>query len=144
MKHRRTSPVLGKDAVQHECVDVHVQIERPAEPLENGHRTPTTFGHIVQLCTTTQPPQHRTHVDGDDGAAQVMVPRQAIAQAIRQTQDPLPYRDIREDVVHQVRRAFSHSTTSATWTEPPSFTREGHQPIQAARGTPKAGEAASQ
>jgi len=89
--------VLGKDAVQYECVDVHVQIERPAEPLENGHRTPTTIGHIVQLCTTTQPTQHRTHVDGDDGTAQVVVPRQPIAQAIRQTQDPLPHGPRREE-----------------------------------------------
>ena len=38
---------------------MHVQVERPAEPLENGYRAPTTVGHIVQLCTTAQPAQQR-------------------------------------------------------------------------------------
>ena len=53
MKRHRTGFVLRENAVQHECVDVDVQIECPAETLENGHRLPTTVGHIVQLCTTT-------------------------------------------------------------------------------------------
>ena len=81
MKHQRVGAVLREDAVQHEGVDVQVQIERPTETLEHSYRTPTSVGHIVQLCTTAQPTQHRTHVKGDDRTAQVVIPRQPIQTA---------------------------------------------------------------
>jgi hypothetical protein len=47
-------------------------------------------------------------------------------------------------VVHQVRRAFSHTTASATRAKPASLARERHQPIQAAPRTAKPRETASQ
>ena len=144
MKHQRTRLVLLEDAVQHECVDVDVQIERPAEPLKDGHRTPTTIGHIVQLCTTTQPPQHRTHEDGDDRATQVVIPRQPVAQAIRQTQDPLPHGHVGKHVVHEMCGALGHSGASATRTEAAALARKGDQPIQAAGRTAKPCKPASQ
>ena len=70
-----------------------------------------------------------------------VVPRQPIAQAVRQTQNPLPHGHVWEDVVHQVRGALGHPSAAATRAKPPSLTREGHQPIQTAGGTAKPGEA---
>jgi hypothetical protein len=78
------------------------------------------------------------------GTAQVMVPRQPVAKAVRQAQDPLPYGHVWEDVVHQMCGALSHSAPSAAWAKAASFARERHQPIQATPRTAKPREAASQ
>jgi len=61
-----------------------------------------------------------------------MVPRQPIAQAIRQTQHPLPYGNIGEDVIDEVRSALGHPATATTRAEAASFARKGHEPIEAA------------
>ena len=135
MKHQRTRLVLLEDAVQHECVDVDVQIERPAEPLKDGHRTPTTIGHIVQLCTTTQPPQHRTHEDGDDRATQVVIPRQPVAQAIRQTQDPLPFGGLRNS--HRSRGPCTKRRPADPSRRPYSETVQTRQPATRSAGSPE-------
>ena len=63
-----------------------VEIESPAEPLHDGHGAPATIRHVVQARALAHPSQHSAHGDGDDGAAEIVVPRQPIAQTIRQTQ----------------------------------------------------------
>jgi hypothetical protein len=78
------------------------------------------------------------------GTAQVMVPRQPVAKAVRQAQDPLPYGHVWEDVVHQMCGALGHSAASAAWARAASLTRKGDQPIQAAGRTTKSCEPASQ
>jgi hypothetical protein len=47
MKIQGTDTVPREDAVQHERVDVYVQIECPTEPLDHGHRAPTTIPHAA-------------------------------------------------------------------------------------------------
>lgn len=47
MKPQRTRIVPREDAVQHERVDVKVQIEGPTEPLDHRHRAPTTVLDVV-------------------------------------------------------------------------------------------------
>jgi hypothetical protein len=84
VKHQGSCAVLGEDAVQYECVDVDIQIERSAETLDDGHGAPATVNPLIQERATAQPAQHRTHVDGDDRATQVVIPRQPVAQAVRQ------------------------------------------------------------
>ena len=123
-------------------MDVDVEIERPAEPLDHGHGPSATIVHAVQARAAPQPAEHSAQEDRDDGAAQRVVPRQLVAQAKRQAQDPLPDRDIREDVVHQVRGALSHPATTAAWTEAPSLTGERDEPVQAAGVAAKPGKPA--
>jgi hypothetical protein len=159
-------------AIQHERMHMHVEIEGPTEPLDDGHGAPAPIHHVVPARAAAQPAQHRAQVDRDDRSAQIVVPRQPIAQAIRQTQHPLPHGHIGEDVVHQagvptarllrggveMRGPLGHPTTFATstpsrtirapgapaQTETASLAREGDQPIQAAGRTTKPREPAGQ
>ena len=55
-----------------------------------------------------QEPQDRPHRHRCHRAAEIMVPGQLVAQAIRQRQHPLPHRHIGEHVVDQVCRPFGH------------------------------------
>ena len=73
-----------------------------------------------------------------------MVPRQPIARAVRQTQDPLPHGHVGKHVVHEVCGALGHAAPSATWAKTASLTREGDQPIPAAGRTAKPRKPASQ
>jgi hypothetical protein len=72
-RHRLVEPqdpaLLDIDAVEHERVDVDVQIQRGAAASE-----------------------HRPHEDARDRAAQRVVPRQHVPQAMRQTQPVHPSR----------------------------------------------------
>ena len=48
MKAHDTGAVLREDPIEHQRVDMHVEIERPAKPLDDGHRAPATIiGAVV-------------------------------------------------------------------------------------------------
>ena len=53
-------------------------------------------------------------------------------------------RHVGEDVVDQVRGAFSHAPPATTQTEPAPFAREGHEPLGRAARAPEPREAARQ
>ena len=143
MEAQDTGIVPREHAVQHECVDVEVKIEAPPEPLDHGHGAPATIGHIVQARSAPQPAEHGTHIDSDDGAAQVVVPRQLVTQAVGQAQHPLPDWNIGKHVVHQMRGALGHSAATATRAKAAPFAREGYQTIEPAVAAAKPREPAS-
>jgi hypothetical protein len=113
-------------------MDMHVEVERPSEPLHDRDRATATVRHAVPACAGAQGAEHRAEERGDHRAAQIVVPRQPIAHAIRQAEDPLPYGHVGEHAIHQVRGALAHPTATATRTEPASLARERDQPIEAA------------
>jgi hypothetical protein len=49
VKRHATRTILCEDPIQHERVNMDVEIERPAEPLHDGHGTPATLRHHRRL-----------------------------------------------------------------------------------------------
>lgn len=86
--------LASEHAINHECVDMHIQIKRAAETLNDRHRSTVSVLHTVPTRATAKEAEQRAHVDGHDGTTQIVVPRQDVPQSIRQTQDPLPDRYI--------------------------------------------------
>ena len=123
---------------------MHVEIERATKPLDNGHRTAASIRHAVGTRAAAQPSQHGTHIDRDHRAAQLVVPRQLVPQAMRYAEHPLSHRHIGEHGIHQVRGTLGHPPAAATWTEAAPLTRERHQSVETARGAAESREPAGQ
>ena len=70
-------PVLvgGEHAVQHERMQVDVEIECATETLHDDDGAAATIGNAVVLGATPEEPQHRPHEDAADRPAQVVIPR---------------------------------------------------------------------
>lgn len=93
---------------------------------------------------TPQVPLHRAHEHTDHGPAEIVVPRQQIAHAIRQAQHPLPHGHVGQHVVHQVRGAFGHAPAATAGAEPSPLARERNQAVGTAPVTAEAREAGGQ
>ena len=144
MKVQGTGTVPREDAVQHERVDVDVQIEAPAKPLDHGHRAPTTIRDAVVARAGAQEAEHGADEHGDDPAAHVVIPRQLVPQAVRQTQHPLPHGHVGEHVIEQVGGALGHPAAAATRTHRAAFTGKRDQPVEAAVAAAKPREPAGE
>jgi hypothetical protein len=101
-------------------MDVDTQIESPAKPLDHGHRAPTTIRDAVVVRVSAQETRYGANERRDDAAAQVVIHASLVAQAVRQTQHPLPHRHVGEHVIAQVGGALSHpgvpdARTCARW-----------------------------
>jgi hypothetical protein len=84
--------VAREHAVEHQRVDVHVQIERPAEPLNDGHGAPAWLLEADGARVVPQQTEYGAQEDSGHPTAQVVVPREPVPQSVRQTQDPLSNR----------------------------------------------------
>jgi hypothetical protein len=136
--------VVREHTVQHERVQMNVQVQRPTEALDNHHGAAATIVDAVTTRAAPEEPEHRTDGRAADRAAQVVIPRQQVPQPMRQAQDPLPHGHIGKDVIDQMRRSLRHASAATPRTEPAAFAREGDQSIQPAGGAPKAGAAAGE
>jgi hypothetical protein len=76
------------------------------------------------------------------GLAQIMFPRQAIAQAIRQAENPLAHRGIGEYVIDRVRGPLGHPAATTTGTKSAALARKRDNPVEAVVVAPKPREAA--
>jgi len=91
-----------------------------------------------------QQAEHGAKEHGAHPPAQVMVPRQAVPQGVRQTQHPLSNRYVRDDVFDQMRGTFGHAATTAARTERAPLARERDEPVQATVAAVKPREPARQ
>lgn len=75
---KREASVLraGEHPVEHEYVDVNVQIERAPKSLHDGHRTTTRIHETARTSPVPQVAVHLAEQHADDGLAQVVVPGQ--------------------------------------------------------------------
>jgi hypothetical protein len=92
VKHERLAGRrLDEDAVEHERVEVDVQIEPAAEALNDGQgaRVAVTESALRGLAPVVV--EHGPREDTEHRPAQLVVPRQQVAQPIREAQDPLPH-----------------------------------------------------
>ena len=53
-----------------------VEIQRPAEALDDHHGTAAPIGDAVTARAAPEEPEHRTDSDAADRATQVVIPRQ--------------------------------------------------------------------
>jgi hypothetical protein len=132
MKRDHAGGVAREHAIEHQGMDVHVEIQRPAEPLDHGHRAPARLREARGTPLLAQQAEHGAKEHGGHPAAQVVVPGQPLPQPVRQTPHPLPHRDVNNDVVDQVCRAFRHAAATAARTQRPSLARAIDGPVQAA------------
>jgi len=79
--------------------------------------------------------------DMQDRAERLGIALQKVAQALRDRQHPLAYRQRREDLVHQMRRHLSHAPGVARGTQRAALARKRDQKIVSALPAPGAGEA---
>jgi len=86
----------------------------------------------------SKPRSARVH--GEDGAPQRVIPRELVAQAMRQRQHPLADRHGTQDRIDEVCGAFGHAAAPATGTHP-TFARKRDQALGVARVASKASEA---
>jgi len=134
--------VVREHAVQHERVQMDVQIQRATEALDDHHGAAAPVADAVAACAAPEEPDHRADGHAADRAAQVMIPRQQVPQPMRQAEHPLTDWHIGPDVIDQMRRPLRHAPAATAGAEPAALAREGDQSIEPAGGAPKAGEAA--
>jgi hypothetical protein len=135
---------VREHAVQHERVQMHIEIQRPTEALHNHHGAAATIIDAIGARAAPKEAEHRADGDAADRATQVVIPGQQVPQAMRQAQDPLTHRHIGQDVIDQVRCPLRHAPAAAARAEAAPLAREGNQSIEPTGGTPKTSEAAGQ
>ena len=98
----RAVAVAAVHAVQHQTVQVDVQVGGRAEALDQGDRAALTFvalePRVIQQMPLDHPLHHLQH-----RRDQLGLRGQQHAQRNRQRQDPLAHRHVRVDMAHQVR-----------------------------------------
>jgi hypothetical protein len=131
---------LREHAIDHEGMHVHIQIQGAAEALNDRDGPTPAVRHTIAPRTCTQEAEDGPHVHGHHCATQIVIPREEIAELVRQAQHPLPHGSVRQDVIHEMSRAFRHPSPAARRAKAASRARERHQAIVAARVAVKAGE----
>jgi len=109
---RRAIDVAAVHAVQHQAVQVDVQVGRGAEALDQRDRAAVAFIGLetdsVQQMARDHALHHLQHRRDPLGLR-----GQQHAQRDRQRQHPLPHRYVRNDMVHQVRCRLRHPPRAA-------------------------------
>jgi hypothetical protein len=111
-------PILREHAVQHERVQVDIEIQRTAEALHDRHRAIAAIRDALSPGAASQEPEHHPQRDADDSATQRVIPGEQVAQPMRQAQDPLSDRHIRQHVIDQMRRSLGHAAAAAPGQKP--------------------------
>jgi len=120
------------DAVQHQRVEVEVQVESPAESLSEDHRARTAAGSAGCLGALAQPAEDCADEDAAHRTAQSGIEGQQEADAVGERQHPLAHADFGQHRVHEVRRRIRHPPAGARGTEAAAFARESDQLVLAA------------
>ncbi|MCA1651716.1 MAG: hypothetical protein LC753_16075 [Acidobacteria bacterium] len=70
--------VVREHTVQHERVQMDVEIQRPTEAPHDDHGPAATVGDAVTARAAPEEAEHRAYGDAADRAAQVVIPRQQV------------------------------------------------------------------
>ena len=84
--------VVGEHAVQHEGVKMDVDVQRPTRALHRRHHPRLHTGNAARARVAPVHVAQRARVHAQHRAAQPVIPRQLVAQPIRQRQHPLALR----------------------------------------------------
>jgi hypothetical protein len=101
-----------KDAVEHQCMDMNVEIQRATKALNDGDRTAPAVGDAVTPRAAAQESEHRPEIHRHDRQTEIVIPGEEIAQPMRQAQDPLANRDVWKHVISCASRSGRPSLRS--------------------------------
>ncbi len=144
VKDRRSIIGRGEDAIEHERVEVHVQVQRATEALNHDYGAASAAFDALVPGPLAEHAEDRPHQPGGHGATQVVIPGQQIPQVVRQAEHPVAYGHVRQDVIDQVRRALGHTSSATARAEPTAFAGEGDQPVESTAGAVEPCETAGQ
>ena len=81
---------IGREhAIDHERLDVDLQVQRAAEALNDGDGPAPTVGYASVPRAATGKPEDRPDVHVHHRATQIVIPREHIPEPVRQAQGPL-------------------------------------------------------
>src|SRR5205823_8262043 len=115
---------LGEDAVQEEGVEVDVQLEAAPEALDHRHGAAPPVAHARARRAAAIEPEHGAYGDAEHRAAERMIVRKKIAQAVRQGEHPLAQGNARQDMIDEVGGLLRHTPPATAGTEAASLARE--------------------
>jgi hypothetical protein len=119
-----------------------VETEAAGEALNHGDRPAATRRDALLLGSTALMAHDGAHEHAEHSATQLVVPREQVAQALREGEHPLAHRDRWKNCVYQMRGALDHAPTVAARTDPASLARQGHKSVVRAALTAKTRKAA--
>ena len=130
VKAERSVRALDVDAVEQEHMEVHVQVQRAAEALDQGHRpSPRVLprepglGDQVRGETAVDDAERRAHDLGVVGEQE--------PERVRHAQHPLAHGPFGEDLVDEVGGALGHASGAAARTEAAASATEGDETLGA-------------
>ena len=103
--------------------------EAAAEALDRRDRSAPAIDDATLASAPTFEAEERAGVDAQDGAAEGVIPGEAIAECMWEREHPLADGDVRQDVVNKISRPGGHSPTPATRTKAASFAGKRHEPF---------------
>ena len=130
------------DTVEHERVEVEVEIERAPETLRHDHGTGTSARDPRTSSPRGMPPEQRAHEDAPHGRAERRVVGERKAHRVGERQHPLADRHGGQNVVGEVHGRLRRAPAAAGRTGPAPLAGEGHQLVSAAARAVHAREAA--
>jgi hypothetical protein len=132
--------VPDEDPVQHERVEMDIEVECTAKALDDRYRPGASLGVTPTLGPLSVETEQGPRVDPKDCAAELVVPSEAIAELEREAQHPLTDWHLREDMVDEVRGALGHAAAATARAEAPAFAGERHEALGATARAHEAGE----
>ena len=132
------------DAIEDQCVEVDVQIQRTAETLHGHHCAGESLAGGTQPqrlpCLQALKSEDLLHDGLRDRPTELAVISQEVAEHFRQAEHELAQGHRGQHPLAQPGGTFVHSSSAARWAEPAPLAREGHQPVEAAAEAVDAGE----
>jgi hypothetical protein len=125
-------------------VKVEVQIERRPEALNRGHGAAAPTPDAAPSGSLALEAEEGTDEDGEHGAAELVVPGEHVAKAVREGEDPLPDGKTAKRPIGQMSGEFGHPPAAARGAETTALARKRDQDLMPAAVTPKAGKAPRQ
>jgi hypothetical protein len=128
---------LAEDAVEYKRVVVEVELEAAAEALDHGDRPGLAVVDSVGAGGARVEGEEHASIDAQHRAAQGMIPRQAVAQAIRERQHSLAHRHPWQHLVDEKGGAFGHAAPATARTEAAPLAAEREQMLERTVRAPK-------
>jgi hypothetical protein len=137
---RHTVGAAPVHAVQHQAVQVDVQVCRRAEALDQRAAAAVAFVGLEPCAVQSMSSDHALH-HMQHPRARLGMRGQQQAQRDPQRQHPLPHRHVRNDVVGPLHGSLRHPAVAARRAEPAALATEGQQFVLAALAAAQSQEA---
>jgi len=121
VKHR--DAVVGDrvDAIEHEHVEMWIELQGRIESLHETDRARLACGDSMALGVARHPREHSAQEDPAHAREQLRLVGKCETDVVRKRQDPLAHGDLRDHGVDEMRRRLGHAPAGTGRTETPSF-----------------------